>query len=106
MADLNFQDLSTVQNQSQIGVRTIASAATIAPTTFFTIVTGTTAIADLTIPVTGVHLLCIMHDNASPATYLTSGNIDTAVIPTQNVPCMFLYNPDTASYRGWANNVT
>jgi len=106
MPDRLFQDISTVQSNLQRGVTTIASAATIAPLTVFTIVTGTVAIADITPPVTGFHLLFMMHDNGAPATYLTSGNIDSAVIPTQNVPCCFIYNPATLSYRGWANNLT
>lgn len=106
MSDLNHQDLATVQSKLQKGTVTIASAATVAPDTFLTIITGTTAIATITPPATGIHMLALVHDNASPATYLTSGNILNAVVPTQNVPCLFIYDPAQAKYYGFANNVT
>jgi hypothetical protein len=106
MADLNFQNLSTVQNSLQPLPVTIASAATVAPTTFLTFITGTTQIATITPPVTGTHMLAIIHTNAAPATYLTNGNVLTAVVPTQNIPCFFWYDPIQAKYYGCANNLT
>jgi len=106
MSDANFQDLSTVQSDKQPTPPTVASAATIAPVHGLTIVSGTVAIADITPPATGFHMLAIVHNNASPATYLTSGNILNAVIPTQNVPCLFWYDPSQKKYYGCANNVT
>lgn len=106
MADLNFQNLSTVQSKQQPLPVTLAAATTIAPTTLMTIVTGTTQIATITPPVTGQHLLFLVFTDATPGTTLTTGNINNAVVPTTNVPSGFLYNPATAKYYGWANNLT
>lgn len=106
MADLNFQDLSTVQNKSQPSPNTVASTTTIAPTTLHTFVTGTIVVATITPPVTGQHLLFLTFTDAAPGTIATTGNILNAVTPTQNVPCGFLYDPAQAKYYGWANNLT
>ena len=104
--DLDFQNLSTVQSNAQPLPATLAAAATIVPTTFLTFVTGTTQIANITPPVTGTHLLAIIHTDGAPGTYLTTGNILTAVVPTQNIPCFFFYDPIQAKYYGCANNLT
>lgn len=106
MSDLEFQNFSTVQNNQQPQTPTIASAATIVPTSLHMIVTGVVQIANITPPVTGQHLLFLTHTNAAPATYLTTGNILTAVVPTQNIPCCFLYDSQQKKYYGWANNLT
>lgn len=106
MADLNFQNLSTVQNANQPKPHTIAAATTIAPTTFLTYVSGTEAVATITPPVTGVHMLCLVFTNASPGTMVTTGNIAVAVVPTQNLPTIMIYNPATATYTGFATNLT
>ncbi len=106
MDDLNFQNLSTVQNNQQPLPQTIASAATIAPTGFLTFITGTVQIQNVTPPVSGVHMLCLVFTNAAPGTLLTTGNILTAVVPTQNIPTFLLYDPIQAKYYGWANNLT
>jgi hypothetical protein len=106
MSDLNHQDVGVPQSNLQPKTVTLASAATIAPTTPLTEVTGTTAIATITPPVTGSHVLYIVHTDGSPATYLTSGNVLNAVVPTQNVPCVFVYDSVRLKYRGWANNLT
>lgn len=106
MADLNFQNFSTVQSNQQPMPTTIASAATIAPTGFLTILSGTTQLETITPPVSGVHLLAFVFTNAAPGVFLTSGNILTAVTPTQNVPTFLLYDPLQQAYYAWANNVT
>ena len=106
MSDLLFQNFSTVQNLSQPMPVSLAAATTIAPSTLLTIVSGTTQVATITPPVTGQHLLFLVFTDATPGTTLTTGNINNAVVPTQNVPSMFLYNPITAKYYGWANNLT
>lgn len=106
MSDLNFQDLSTVQSKLQPQPVTLTSAATIAPTTFITFVTGTTQIATITPPVTGSHMLITIHTDGSPTDYLTTGNILNAVDPLQNLPNVFIYDPIQAKYYGSATNVT
>lgn len=106
MSDLLFQNLSTVQSNQQPMPATIASAATIAPTGLLTVVTGEVVIANIIPPVTGAHLLFLVFTATTPGTATTTGNIATAVVPTQNIPTGFLYNPQTAKYYAWANNLT
>lgn len=95
-----------VQSSQQPQPITIASAATIAPTGFLTLVTGTTAVTNIVPPVSGVHMLALVFTNAAPGTLATSGNILTAVVPTQNIPTFLLYDPTQRKYYGWANNLT
>jgi len=104
--DLNHQNLATVQSGLQPKPVTLASAATVAPTTFLTLVTGSVAIGTITPPVSGQHMLIMIHTNAAPATYLTTGNVLTAVVPTQNLPSFFFYDPAQGKYYGCASNVT
>jgi hypothetical protein len=106
MSDLNHQDVSSPQSKLQPNPVTIAAAATIVPTTLLTVVTGTTPVDNITPFTTGTHVLYIVHTDNSPGTYGTGGNVVNAVIPTKDVPCTFIYNPVTAKYYGWANNVT
>jgi hypothetical protein len=106
MSDLYHQDFGFVQSNLQPMPGTIASAATIAPTSLVSYVTGTVQIANITPPVTGAHHLYLIFTNAAPGTLLTSGNILTAVVPTQNIPTVLFYVPDQKKYYGWANNLT
>ena len=101
---MNFQDLSTVQNKLMQTPRTIASATTIAPTTFLTFITGTAVVATITPPVDGAHLLCMVWTDTPTETGTT--NIKTAITPTEDLPTFFAYNPVDAKYYGWATNVT
>ena len=97
--DLNFQNISTVQSIQQPGPNTIAAAATIAPTSFITFVSGTTGVATITPPVTGQHMLTLIFTNGSPGSFTTTGNIKVAVTTiTQNVPVLMFYNPIEAKY--------
>lgn len=98
MSDLNFQDLSTVQSGAQPKPPTIASAATIAPTTKLTFVTGTVQVATITAPVTGYHELTFIFTDGSPGALLTSGNIHSAYTPIQNQAFTLYYDPSTAKY--------
>jgi hypothetical protein len=106
MSDLNFQNFSTVQSNQQPSPVTIASAATIAPTTFLSFISGTTQIATITPPVTGSHMLITIHTDANPVDYLTNGNILSAVDPIQNLMNFFVYDPKQAKYYGCASNLT
>lgn len=101
MADaLNFQDFSTVQSVNQPKTNTIASATTVAPTGLITFISGTTAIATITPPMTGTHMLVMIHTNASPTAYTAAGNINQIVTPVQNEPVIFWYDPASATYYG------
>lgn len=106
MADIDFQNFSTVQNLTQPMPNTIASAATIAPTTLTTFVTGTVQVATVTPPVTGQHMLCLVFTDGTPPTFLTSGNVLNAIVPTQNLPTLLFYNPATGKYTGGTFNLT
>lgn len=106
MPDLNFQNLSTVQNSGQPMPNTLASAATIVPTTFITYITGTVQVENVTPPVSGQHMLVLIFTNAAPGTFLTTGNLNNAVVPTQNLPTLLFYDPATAKYTAGTFNLT
>lgn len=98
MSDLLFQNLSPVQSDKQPNPVTLASAATIAPTTKLTFVTGTVTIATITPPVSGYHELTLCFITGSPGVFLTSGNIQIAYQPIINRPITLHYDPATAKY--------
>ena len=104
MADLDFQNISTVQSGLQPGPRTIASATTIAPTTFLTVLTGTTAIATVTPPVTGTHVLCFT--SQVNANFDANGNVAAVVTMAIDQLCFMVYNPTTAEYTGGVTAAT
>jgi hypothetical protein len=97
--DTLFQALSTVQGSQYPNVpNTIASTTTIAPSSFITFVSGTTAVATITPPITGQHMITLIFTNASPAALATTGNLTNTLAPTQNVPVLAFYNPLSATY--------
>lgn len=100
--DLNFQNISTVQNKLQPKPVTFTAAATIAPTTFLSFIEGTTALAQITPPVTGAHMLAIVATSTNWLGAVTSGNIIVASITTgttwANRVNFFVYDPLTAKY--------
>lgn len=104
MSDLNFQDLSTVQSNQQLKPVTLASAATIAPRTFLTFVTGTVQVATITPPVTGSHMLAFCFTDGAPGALLTTGNIKSAYTPIQNRLFFAVYDPSSNKY--WVMSVT
>jgi hypothetical protein len=97
MSDLNFQNFSTVQSNQQLPGRTIAAATTIAPSSFITIITGTTTLAQITPPVTGDHMLVLIFPDAMGA-MSTAGNILVAADPGVNIPVFMVYNSRTGKY--------
>jgi len=98
MSDLNFQEFSTVQSDKQQLPVTLASAATIAPITKLTFITGTVTIATITPPTTGYCELTLCFTNAAPGVFLTSGNIQIAYQPIQNRPIDLCYDPSSAKW--------
>ena len=98
MSDLLFQNLSTVQDNLQAPPLTIASAATISPIGFLTFLTGTVQLATINPPVTGAHMLCLIFTNGSPGAFVTTGNINAAITPAQNVPVFVVYDPISNKY--------
>lgn len=91
MSDLLFQNLSTVQSDKQPDPPTIASAATIAPTTKFVFLTGTVQVATITPPTSGYCEITLCFTNGAPGAFLTSGNIKTAYQPITNRPIDLCY---------------
>lgn len=87
-------------NQSQPGPapNTLASAATLAPSSLITYVTGTVQVANVTPPLDGQHMLVLVFTNASPGVFLTSGNIVKAFTPVINVPVLMFYDPALGKY--------
>lgn len=98
MSDLLHQNLSSVQSDKQLTPPTIASAATIAPTTRLTFITGTVQVATITPPVTGYHELVLIFTDVSPGALVTTGNIKTAYTPIQNKSFSLHYDPSTGKY--------
>ena len=105
-SELNRYNIAEPQSEQNGTPNTIAAAETITPVHKFTILTGTTQVKTITAPMPGFHVLYLVFTDASPGTMLTTGNINNAVIPTQNVPCIMFYNPNTGKYYGCANNLT
>lgn len=99
MSDLLHQNLSTVQSQLQPAPVTMAAAATIAPSTFLTILTGTTSVATITPPVSGQHMLCFVStDTGTTNVTVTTGNIALATTLVTKKALFMTYDPGTAKY--------
>jgi hypothetical protein len=96
MSDLNFQNFSTVQSNEQPAPPVVTAAATIAPTTFMTRMSGNTAISTITAPVTGCHMLAIVP--ATTTGFTTGGNVSGATTTVANRCYLFVYEPVTATY--------
>ncbi len=94
----DFQDFSTVQSALQPKPVTIASTTTVAPKGFLTFISGTTAIATVTPPVAGAHMLCFIFTTTTPVAFTTTGNIKTVATPTTSIPMFLVYNPIDAKY--------
>lgn len=92
-----WQQLSTVQDEQSPTPVTIVAAAVIAPTTFHSILSGTTVVATITPPVLGSHVLAITAGTTTAA-YTTSGNIVGLTTASTEAPSLFIYNPISAKY--------
>jgi hypothetical protein len=75
---------------------TLVSAATIAPTSFYTVLTGNTGVATITPPVLHGHMLAL--EFAGTAGVLATGNIKTATASVVGQVMLLIYNPATAKY--------
>lgn len=96
MSDLLAQNFSTVQSDKQPLPVTVTAAATITPTTFITVVSGNTAIATITPPVSGSHMLCIIPGTTTGFT--TGGNIAGGTTTVASRAYLLVYEPIAASY--------
>jgi len=91
MSDLLAQNLSTYQTDKQPDPPTIASAATLAPQTKFSFVSGTVQIETITPPTSGYSEITLCFTNGAPGLFLTTGNLKTAYQPIQNRPIDLCY---------------
>ncbi len=96
--DLIAAQLGTVASGNMPKPPTIASAATVAPQTFLSFISGTVAVATVTPPEDGAHLLCMIFTTTTPTAFTTTGNIKAVATPTQNIPCFLVWNPAEAKY--------
>jgi hypothetical protein len=94
--NLYFQNFSTVQTKDQPLPSTIVSAATIAPSGFLTVLTGNTAVVNITPPLTGVHMIAIQF--AGTAGVTAAGNVLSATASVAGQIMLLVYNPTTAKY--------
>lgn len=96
MSDLLHQNFDTVQSNLQPMPMTQAAAASIAPQTFLTILTGNTAVSTIIAPVSGTHMLCIVPGTTTGFT--TGGNVTGGTTTTASRAVLLVYNPITNGY--------
>lgn len=96
IVESDWQQLSTVQGPTSPRGGTLASAATVAPTTFLTILTGNVGIATITPPVPFGHMLAFLF--AGTAGVLATGNVATAKVSVVGEVMLLVYNPASAKY--------
>lgn len=89
-------DWATISPNSQAAPVTIASAATIVPTSFLTVLTGNTAVVNITPPFANGHMLAIQFAGVAGVT--AAGNIATAKASVAGEIILFVYNVNTAKY--------
>lgn len=96
ITESDWAQISPTQGPTSPKPATLASAATIAPTTFLTVLTGNTAVATITPPVPHGHMLAIQF--AGVAGVLATGNILTAKASVVGEVMLLVYNPNGAKY--------
>lgn len=102
MSDLLYQNFLPVQSSLQPAPVTLTAVATIAPTTYLTYLTGTTALVTITPPVSGTVTIAIVAKTTNWLGALTTGNILTASITNgttwANKVNFFTYDPAAAKW--------
>lgn len=101
--ELLFQRLSTVQGANDPTPVTITAAATIAPTGFLTLISGTTAVTTITPPILGAHMLAFVVKTTNFGGFGSSGNISLASLTNATVwtnkVTLMVYEPIAAKYH-------
>jgi len=90
-------DWAQLNPSNNVAAVTMASAATIAPTTFLTVLTGNVAITTITPPVTHGHMLAIVF--AGTAGITAGNNIANTKATVAAEALLLVYNPTTAKYH-------
>ena len=96
--DLNFGSLDSPQSGVMQKPVTLASAASVSPSTMLTFITGTVAIATIVPPADGFHELVFVFTTTTPVAFTTTGNIKTVATPTTNIPVVLYFNPIEGKY--------
>lgn len=96
LVESDWAQISPTQGPTSPKPATMASAATIAPTTFLTVLTGNTAVATITPPVSHGHMLAVQF--AGTAGVAATGNILTAKASVVGEVMLLVYNPNSAKY--------
>lgn len=89
----DWAQISPTNNSAPL---TLASAATIAPLTFLTTLTGNVAVTTITPPITQSHMLAITF--AGTAGVATGGNISNTKASVAGETMLLVYNTVTAKY--------
>ena len=89
-------DWAAISPTNNSAPATLVSAATLAPTTFLTVLTGNTGVATITPPVSHAHMLAFQF--AGTAGVLATGNILTATASVAGQIMLLVYNPLTQKY--------
>jgi hypothetical protein len=89
-------DWAALNPVNNVAASTIASAGTIAPTTFLTVLTGNVAITAITPPVLHGHMLAIQF--AGTAGITAGNNIATTKASVVGEVMLLVFNPTTAKY--------
>ena len=94
---ITLSDWAQITPNSQVAPVTLASAATITPTTFLTVLTGNVAIVNIVPPVTNGHMLAIQFAGTAGVTGAT-GNILTTTATVAGQILLLVYNSNTGKY--------
>jgi hypothetical protein len=101
-SSLLAQNFASGQTEQQPSPQALTAAATIAPLTNLVIVTGTTALATITPPLPGIHVIYVVAKTTNWAGAVTTGNIIVASITNGTTWVdkvnIFVYNPVTGKY--------
>ena len=96
LMESEWHQIGTVQGPTAPRAATLASAATIAPTTFLTILTGNVAVTTITPPLSQGHMLALQF--AGTAGVATGGNIQTTKASVVGECMLLVYNPNSNKY--------
>jgi hypothetical protein len=96
MSDLNFQLFSTVQPESQVLPKTVASANAITVNGFLTLLTGNTVVKTIVPPLLGVHMIALKFAGAAGVD--NTGNINTTKASVAGEVMLLVYDPISSKY--------
>jgi len=94
---ITASDWATLNPTNNSAAGNVASAATLAPTTFLTVLTGNVAITSITPPVQHTHMLCIVF--AGTAGITAGNNIANTKASIAAEAMLLVFNPNTQKYH-------